>query len=81
MQHLFSNQPAPLTTWLPTGQAARLLGCSSDTLKRYADRDEFLIDGQHWRRGPHLNSPRVWNIRACQQALHWQGRMGRRRQA
>lgn len=66
--------------WLPTGQAALHLGVSSCSLKRYADRDESLIDGQHWRRGPHANSPRVWNIPACEEALHWRGRGGRRRQ-
>ena len=31
-----------------------------DTLKRYAFRDEFLIEGVHWRRGPHPTSPITW---------------------
>ena len=64
--------------WLPTGLAARALGCSIDTLKRYAKRDEFLVDGKHWRRGAHPNSPWVWNVPACQEAINWQGRLGRR---
>ena len=29
----------PSNLWLPTGLAARSLGCSVDTLKRYAKRD------------------------------------------
>lgn len=71
--------PSPLLEqWLPTGPAARALGCSADTLKRYADRDEFLVEGQHWRHGPYRQSPRVWNIQACHQAISWQGRLGSR---
>lgn len=67
--------------WLPTGQATRVLGVSADTLKRYAMRDEFLIDGKHWRRGPHRNSPMVWNIPACQEAIRWRGRGKKHSQA
>ena len=63
---------------MPTGPAARVLNCSIDTLKRYATRDEFLIEGKHWRRGAYPNSPWVWNIPACQAAIHWQGRLGQR---
>jgi len=55
--------------WLPTGQAARHLGVSTETLKRYAKRDEFLIEGTHYRCGPHANSPYVWNVPACHQEL------------
>lgn len=73
-----TQQSQPLEIWLPTGQAARVLGCSADTLKRYAKRDEFLVEGQHWRRGPHRQSHWVWNIPACQQAIRWQGRLGHR---
>jgi len=69
---------APASVWLPTGLAARTLGCSVDTLKRYAKRDEFLVDGKHWRRGAHPNSPWVWNVPACQEAIRWQGRLGKR---
>lgn len=61
--------------WMPTGQATRALGVSSDSLKRYADRDCFLIEGKHWRSGPHRNSPRVWNIPACIDALIYRGRI------
>jgi len=77
--HASHSQPnEQLDQWLPTGLAARALGCSIDTLKRYAKRDEFLVDGKHWRRGAHLNSPWVWNVTACQEAIRWQGRLGQR---
>ena len=66
------------TEWLPTGQATRLLGISPFTLKRYADRDAFLIEGKHWRSGPHHNSPRLWNVPACIEALTYRGRLRRR---
>lgn len=61
--------------WLPTGLAARTLGVSHDSLKRYADRDGFLIEGKHWRRGVHPNSPRLWNLPACIDALAYRGRI------
>ena len=61
--------------WMPTGQATRALGVSADTLRRYADPDCFLIEGKHFRHGPHSNSPRVWNIPACEEALTYRGRL------
>ena len=67
------------TRWLPTGQAARELGISPDSLKRYADRDEVLLLGEHWRHGVHSNSPRVWNLPLCLQALNRRGRLQRGR--
>lgn len=69
------------TRWLPTGQAARELGISPDSLKRYADRDEVLLLGEHWRQGVHSNSPRVWNLPLCLQALNRRGRLQRRQPA
>ena len=77
--HPSHSQPTKqIELWLPTGLAARALGCSVDTLKRYAKRDEFLVDGKHWRQGPHPNSPWVWNVPACKEAIRWQGRLGER---
>ena len=61
--------------WLPTGLATRALGVSADSLRRYADKDAFLIEGKHFRHGPHSNSPRVWNIPACMDALAYRGRL------
>lgn len=63
--------------WAPTGLAVRLLGCSEKSLKRYADRDEFLIEGIHFRFGAHKNSPRVWNVQACREAMLYRGRLRR----
>ncbi|WP_254959379.1 hypothetical protein [Cyanobium sp. Cruz CV13-4-11] len=48
---------------------------SPTTLKRYADRDGFLTLGVHWRYGAHKNSPRIWNLRLCQQALDYRSRV------
>lgn len=67
--------------WLPTGLATRALGVSSDSLKRYADRDQFLIEGHHWRRGPHCNSPRIWNVTSCAEAMAYRGRISQEVQA
>lgn len=64
--------------WLRTGEAAHALGVSEDTLKRYAQQDEFLIEGVHWVRGLHLNSPILWNVPACEEAILWRGRRGKR---
>lgn len=61
--------------WVPTGLAARLLGCSEASLKRYADRHYFLIEGTHFRHGPFSNSPRIWNVPACREALLYRGRL------
>jgi hypothetical protein len=63
--------------WLPTGQAAPMLCVSTQTLKRYADKHGFLVEGQHWRFGPLRNSSRQWNITACAEALHLRGQQQR----
>ena len=75
MHRLNQTHSYPLDCWLPTGQAARALGCSPDTLKRYIKRDGFLQEGEHLRRGPHRQSPIVWNVPACQKAIEQQGRL------
>lgn len=79
MAYAFNHGLDNWDMWLPTGKAARALGISADTLKRYALRDEILIEGTHWRRGPHRNSPITWNISACEEVLQWKGRMGGQR--
>ena len=79
MAYAFNDGLSNGDMWLRTGRAAHALGISEDTRKRYAFRDEFLIEGVHWRRGPHPNSPITWNISACEKALQWQGRMGGQR--
>jgi hypothetical protein len=70
-----------INVWLPTGLATRTIGVSADTLKRYADQDQFLIEGQHWRRGPHQNSPRVWHVPSCIEAMAYRGRIRQEVQA
>lgn len=55
--------------WLPTSQAARLLGVSDYTLKRYARRDQILLEGQHYRRGPYANSTFIWHVESCFEVL------------
>ncbi|QPN61965.1 helix-turn-helix domain-containing protein [Synechococcus sp. CBW1004] len=61
--------PATLSDWLPTPQAAQLLGISHSTLKRYASRDRLLEEGTHFRRGPHANTPLLWHVPRCFQAI------------
>jgi hypothetical protein len=61
--------------WLPTGLATNALGVSADSLKRYAFRDCFLVEGKHYRRGVHHNSPYVWHIPSCIEALTYRGRL------
>ena len=63
--------------WQPTGLATRLIGVSAWSLRRYADKDCFLIEGKHFRFGPHANSARIWNVDACREALAYRGRLRR----
>ena len=63
------HQAAPTPDWLPTSLAARALGVSDYTLKRYAKRDQILEEGQHYRRAPYPNSTIVWHIERCFEAL------------
>lgn len=74
---MISTNSSTFEQWLPTGLAARTFGVSHDSLKRYADRDCFLIECKHWRRGVHPNSPRLWNMSACAEALAYRGRLRR----
>ena len=51
--------------WLSTGDAARHLGISADTLKRYANPNYphfCLQEGIHRQRGLARNSPSRWNV-------------------
>ena len=63
------HQTLPTPEWLPTSQAARALGVSNYTLKRYARRDKLLQEGRHYRRGPYANSTFVWHVERCFEAL------------
>ena len=55
--------------WSTTTTAAKQLGISPQTLKRYADRDEILLPGTHFAWGTHHNSPRMWNVPAIVEVL------------
>jgi hypothetical protein len=70
-----------IDSWQPTGRAAAALGISAKTLKRYADEHAFLVEGKHWRFGPLSNSPRVWQVQACEEALAYRGRLRRKQLA
>jgi hypothetical protein len=74
-RHLVT-EPAP--EWLRTGFASHELGVHEVTLKRYADRDHILIEGVHWIYGVHPNSPRLWDVPKCREALAYRGRLNRR---
>ena len=68
------NWQRPKTDWVLTPDAERILGIPRDTLKRrYAAPGGFLVEGTHWRRGMHANSPYGWNIPLCIAALEEQG--------
>jgi len=67
----------PSAEWLRTGLASRELGVHETTLKRYADRDQILIEDIHWTYGVHANSPRLWDVPKCREALVYRGRLNR----
>lgn len=61
-------------SWLPTPLAARALGISPRTLKRYSNPgDGFLVPGVHWVAGPYANSPIRFDVAACRAVLHHRG--------
>lgn len=45
-----------------------MLGRSSKTLSRYA-ADGYFREGVHFLRGPHPQSPKVWDVPACIEVL------------
>jgi len=59
--------------WLPSPEAARALGVSLRTLKRYGAADGFLVPGQHWISGAFANSPTRWDVPACREVIHRRG--------
>jgi hypothetical protein len=67
--------PLPLgDRWLPTPLAARALGVSPRSLKRYGHPlGGFLVPGVHWTCGPYSNSTARWDVPACREVLHRRG--------
>ena len=58
--------------WAPTGDAARLLGVSAPTLKRWANptsHSHCLQEGLHFRRGRLQNSPLRWRVDLIEQVI------------
>ena len=52
--------------WKTTREMADFFCISVQTLrKRWGGPDGFLVEGEHWRAGPHHNSTRWWNVEAC----------------
>ncbi len=55
---------------LTTGKAARTLGISQDTLRRYRDIvGGFLKVDEHWFSGAYENSPIRWDIEKCHEII------------
>jgi hypothetical protein len=58
--------------WAPTGEASRLLGISTDTLKRWAKPSypgQCLQEGLHFKRGRLPNSPLRWRVDLIDQLI------------
>ena len=61
-------------TWLSTRQAARVLGISEWSLRRYANAESgFLLEGKHFKRGPYQTSKIGWHIEKVKEAMEQQG--------
>ena len=61
-------------TWLTTRQAARLLGISEWSLRRYADVEKgFLIEGEHFKKGPYRTSKTAWHMEKIKEAMEKRG--------
>jgi hypothetical protein len=55
---------------LRTELAARILGVSTKTLRRYRDLEGgFLVQDKHWFSGAFDNSPIRWDIDKCKEDL------------
>ena len=61
-------------TWLDTRQAARALGISEWSLRRYANAESgFLLEGKHFKKGPYKTSKTAWHMEKIQSAMQEQG--------
>ena len=66
-------------TWISTAAAAKLLGRSPQSLKRYRDiNGGFLEAGVHYSFGGFANSPITWNVDEVRKALNYRGMMMRK---
>ena len=61
-------------TWLSTRQAARVLGISEWSLRRYANAESgFLLEGKHFKKGPYRTSKTAWHMEEVKEAMEQQG--------
>ena len=61
-------------TWLSTRQAARVLGISEWSLRRYANADTgFLLEGKHFKKGRYRTSKTAWHMEQVKEAMEQQG--------
>ena len=57
-------------TWLSTRQAARVLGISEWSLRRYANAESgFLLEGKHFKKGPYRTSKTAWHREEVKEAM------------
>ncbi|WP_236076879.1 hypothetical protein [Prochlorococcus marinus] len=63
-----------ISEWMRTSFAALQLGVSPDTLHRRRESNGgFLEIGRDYVLGPYRNSPLVWNVQNCRDALNQNG--------
>ena len=61
-------------TWLTTRQAVAILGISEWSLRKYANSETgFLVEGEHFRKGPTRTSRTAWHLEAVKEAMLEQG--------
>jgi len=67
------------TVWLPTTEAAKLLGCSTKHLKRQRDvYGGFLEAGVHYAFGTSLTASITWDVELVRVAFHRRGLAARK---
>ena len=60
--------------WLTTRQAVAILGISEWSLRKYANSETgFLVEGEHFRKGPTRTSRTAWHMEAVKEAMLEQG--------
>ena len=63
--------------WLPTPAAAKELGLTSSTLRRYV-RNHIFVEGVDFRPGVYSTSPYVFDVIACREKLEYKGALRKR---
>jgi len=67
MSNVNDRRASPL--WLATKQAAKYLGISERTLRKWRS-SEYWEAGTHYRRkGPNPHSEMIFDVRACEAAI------------